>query len=198
MLNNKIFIISFIALVFSIQSFSQKVNVIIEMDKKISDPKSDMIYYDFKRPLTWSDFQGKPDPNHFGGAVTASGFAFNSEINYNENHANLVIVVYTYFSKKRSWQKPNVSTDYHLEHEQHHFDITRLGAEKFVDELKKAHFTTDNYKTLVNTIFSNVYKENNDLQQQYDNETKNSINVAKQKEWNEKISSGIKKLNRSS
>jgi hypothetical protein len=194
MLNNKIFFLFLIVLLSSAQSFSQKVNVTVEMDNKISDPKSDMIYYDFDRPLTWADFQGKPDMNHFGSAVTASGFAFNSEINYNESNADLVIHVYTYFSKERSWQKPNVSTPYHLEHEQHHFDITRLGAEKFVDELKKANFTVKNYKTLINSIFNKVYKENNDLQQQYDSETKNSLNVAKQKEWNEKISMEINRV----
>jgi hypothetical protein len=194
MFRNKIFFLFLIGLSFSIQSFSQKVNVTVVMDNKISDPKNDMIYYDFNRPLTWADFQGKPDPNHFGGAVTASGFAFNSEINYNDNRADLVIHVYTYFSKERSWQKPNVSTPYHLEHEQHHFDITRLGAERFVEELRKADFTINNYKTLINSIFNKVYKENNELQQQYDSETKNSLITAKQLEWNKKITEEINRI----
>ena len=168
------------------------------MDDKLSDPKSDMIYYDFNSPLTWADFQGKPDPNHFGGAVTASGFSFNSQINYNDNKGELVIHVYTFFSKERSWEKPHVSSDYHLAHEQHHFDITRLGAEKFVSELKKAHFTVDNYKTLINSIFNKVYKENNELQVQYDAETKNSIDTAKQLEWNRKITEEIKEIKKRS
>jgi hypothetical protein len=197
MFHNKIFLL-FLALSFSFHSFSQKVSVTVVMDNKQSDPKSDMIYYDFNRPLTWADFQGKPDPNHFGGAVTASGFSFNSQIDYDDNKANLVIHVYTFFSKERSWEKPNVSSDYHLTHEQHHFDITRLGAEKFVSELKKAHFTVDNYKTLINSIFNKVYKENNELQVQYDAETMNSIDTAKQLEWNRKITEELNKIKKES
>ena len=198
MFNNKIFLLFLTSLCLSFQSFSQKVNVTVVMDDKLSDPKSDMIYYDFNSPLTWADFQGKPDPNHFGGAVTASGFSFNSQINYNDNKGELVIHVYTFFSKERSWEKPHVSSDYHLAHEQHHFDITRLGAEKFVSELKKAHFTVDNYKTLINSIFNKVYKENNELQVQYDAETKNSIDTAKQLEWNRKITEEIKEIKKRS
>jgi hypothetical protein len=46
----------------------------------------------------------------------------------------------------------------------------------------------------MNSIFDKVYNENRELQEQYDRETNNSINVKKQLEWNEKITAGLKKL----
>ena len=84
-----------------------------------------------------------------------------------------------------------MNSAYHLEHEQHHFDITRLGAQKLVEEIKKAHFTKNNFQKLLNSIFNKVYDENIAWQHQYDKETKNSMDIAKQKEWNEKISAQI-------
>ncbi len=164
------------------------------MQNKKTNSKSDTIYYDYNRKLAWKDFQGKPDQLSFAGAVTASGFAFNSQMNFDGTSIDLTIGVYAYFTKHDSWKKTNINSDYHLLHEQHHFDITRLGAERLIAEIQKAHFTKANYNTLMNSIFDKVYYENLALQQQYDRETKNSIDEKKQLEWNDKIAAEIKKL----
>jgi hypothetical protein len=128
--------------------------------------------------------------------MTASGFSFNSSMKQDGNQIDISVGVYTFFTKHDSWKKPNVNSAYHLELEQHHFDITRLAAEKLVEEIKKAHFTISNYRKLLHSIFDKVYNENIALQHQYDLETKNSMNVEEQKKWNEKISDEIKKLDR--
>jgi hypothetical protein len=158
------------------------------MENKKTTPKSDTVYYDFNRKLTWKDFSGNPELSSPAGAVTASGFAFNSQMNFDGYNIDVTIGVYAYFTKHDSWKKATINSDYHLLHEQHHFDITRLGARKLIVELQKAHFTKANYNTLINSIFNKVYDENIALQQQYDKETKNSIDVKKQLEWNNKIS----------
>ena len=190
-----IFLLAFFTL--SSQCFSQKVIVHASIENKKATANNDTMYYDFNRQLTWSDFKGKPDENHFGGAVTASGFAFNSKMNFDGRNIYLDIGVYTFFIKHESWKKPQINSDYHLLHEQRHFDITRLGAEKLIGELAKANFTKDNYNSLLTSMFEKAYKENSDRQSQYDNETKHSIDSAKQQEWNEKIANEIKKLKES-
>lgn len=167
------------------------------MENKKTNSTNDTIYYDFNHRLAWTDFKGTPDPNHFGGAVTASGFAFDSRMNFDGGNIYLDIEVYTFFSKSDSWKKPQINSDYHLLHEQHHFDITRLGAEKLVNELAKANFTKGNYNALLNSIFEKAYKENSDVQHQYDKETMHSIDTSKQEEWNNKIAASIKKLKES-
>jgi hypothetical protein len=171
------------------------VNIYVE-NKRAAD-RSDTIYYDFNKNLTWSDFKGKPDNNHFGGAVTASGFAFDSQMDSDGKNIYLNVGVYTFFSKSDSWKKPGINSEYHLLHEQHHFDITRLSTERFVDELRKAHFTEDNYNQLLSSLFDKAYRENTSLQQQYDSETSHSLNTDKQKEWNNKIASAILQLRHS-
>ncbi len=179
------------SLSFSTHCFAQKVIVDAFIENKKAPANSDTIYYDFNRKLAWTDFQGKPDANNFAGAVTSSGFAFNSEMNFVDGNLHLTIRVYSYFSKRDSWKKSNINSGYHLLHEQHHFDITRLGAQKLIDELQKANFTKANYNSLITSIFNKVYNENIELQNRYDRETKNSMDIKKQMEWNEKLAAEL-------
>jgi hypothetical protein len=176
------------------QLFSQKIKVNFFIESKINNPKSDTIYFDFNRKLAWSDFQGSVPAFAPWGAMTASGFSFNSSMNEYQNDLHISVGIYTFFTKHDSWKKPEINSAYHLEHEQHHFDITRLYAQKLMDEISKANFTKSNYRKLLYSLFDKVYAESLAYQHEYDAQTKNSMNVEKQKEWNKKISAEIKKL----
>lgn len=167
----------------------QQVQVQVHYVDKVNRTTSDTVYYDSRRKLTWDDFQGMPDPNHFGGAITASGFAYNADIEWSNDHIIMNMYVYTYFKKSDSWKKPHIMTAYHLEHEQRHFDITYLGTLKFIDKIRKTKFTPQNFKTLPSQIFDECQRENDALQAQYDRETKHSIEKEAQAAWNRKISS---------
>ncbi|HSQ44641.1 MAG TPA: hypothetical protein VLM16_06565 [Ginsengibacter sp.] len=164
------------------------------MENRKSSTSSDTIYYDFNRQLKWTDFKGRPVEDYFAGAVTASGFAFDSQMDFDGTDIYLNIGVYTFFTKNDSWKKPQINSDYHLLHEQHHFDITRIGSQKFINEIQETHFTKDNYTKLLTSVFDKVYKENMDIQHLYDEQTNHSINVEKQLEWNKKIADEIQKL----
>jgi hypothetical protein len=173
---------------------AQKVLVHVYMEDKKAKDNSDTIYYDQNKNLRWSDFQGIPDEHHLGGAVTASGFAFDSDIRMTDNFIRINVGVYTFFSKKSSWKKPDINSAYHLLHEQHHFDITRLGAEEFVKEVANTNFSRENYQKLLVAIFDKVYNQSVELQRAYDTETDHSINREAQFRWNDKIEAEIKKL----
>ena len=99
-----------------------------------------------------------------------------------------------FFTKSLSWKKPSINSDFHLLHEQVHFDITRLGAENFIKELLNAKFTKDNYNQVLDSVFDKSYAENFALQEQYDKETQHSINRQVQLQWNDKIGGEIKKI----
>ncbi len=178
----------------TVNCVSQKVIVHAFMENRKESNGGDTIYYNFNRTLKWTDFKGKPDENYFAGAVTASGFAFDSQVDFDGTTILLNIGVYTFFTKNDSWKKPGINSDYHLLHEQHHFDITRIGSEKFLNEIRNAHFTKENYTKLLTSIFDKVYDENIDTQHLYDKETNHSINVDKQLEWNSKIAAEIQKI----
>lgn len=194
MIIRNFFFLILLSFLFSIQTFAQKVTVDVFIENYKSNPASDTIYYDFNRPLNWQDFQGKIPTGVPWGAMTASGFSFNSSMSDDGNKIDISVGVYTFFTKHDSWKKPEANSAYHLEHEQHHFDITRLGAAKLEDEIRKAHFTSTNYKSLLNSIFDKVYNEDVAQQKQYDLETKNSKDSVKQFEWNKRIKTQIKSL----
>lgn len=173
---------------------AQKLNLHVVLEHKNPNKVSDTIYYQFDKKLRWEDFKGKVPEDHSGSAVTASGFAFFSTMVIDGNNAELTIYVHSFFSKLGSWKRTRINSAYHLTHEQHHFDITEIGANEFVEELRKAKFTINNYSRQINKIFDSVYKKNIALQQEYDKETKNSINHDQQLKWNERISSKMDKL----
>ena len=175
-------------------SYSQKVLVNVFVEDRVAKPTSDTIYYDVNKRLTWKDFKGAPDTKHFGGAVTASGYAFDADIKMEGKIIYLNIGVYVFFNKGQSWKKPSINSDYHLLHEQVHFDITRLGAESFIKQLVNSKFTKDNYNQVLDAVFDKSYNENIALQEQYDRETQHSINRPVQLKWNDKIAEEIKKL----
>jgi hypothetical protein len=182
-----------LTLIFS-SIYSQKVLVNIVMQNRMAKLNSDTIYYDAAKLLTWKDFKGVPDTKHFGGAVTASGYAFDADIKQVGKVIYLNIGVYVFFIKSQSWKKPGITSDYHLLHEQRHFDVTKLGAESFIKMLVQSKFTKDNYSDILNSVFDKSYDENIALQQQYDKETRHSILTQQQHHWNIKIAEEIKKL----
>lgn len=194
MLRYKICFLLPLCFAITFKCISQKVIVHAFMEDRKNSAANDTIYYSFNRNLTWSDFKGKPVEDYFAGAVTASGFAFDSQMNFDGSNIYLNIGVYTFFTKNDSWKKPQIHSAYHLLHEQHHFDITMIGSEKFIDELRKAHFTKDNYSKLPASIFDKVYNENLNIQHLYDEQTNHSLNVEKQLEWNKKIADEVQKL----
>jgi hypothetical protein len=164
------------------------------MEDRLAKPSSDTIYHDVKTRLTWNDFKGVPDTKHYGGAVTASGYAFDADIKIEGKIIYLNVGVYVFFTKSQSWKKPNINSDYHLLHEQVHFDITRLGAENFIKQLVNSKFTKDNYNQVLDSVFDRSYNENIAMQDQYDRETQHSINRQVQLKWNDRITEEIKKL----
>ena len=100
------------------------------MEHRVAGESNDTIYHDVKKRLMWKDFKGLPDTKHFGGAVTASGYAFDADMKIEGKIIYLNVGMYVFFIKSLSWKKPSINSDYHLLHEQTHFDITRLGADR--------------------------------------------------------------------
>lgn len=194
MLKYKSLIFILISFFFSFQASSQKISIKVFMDHKINKEDNDTIYYSTDRKLTWQDFQGAVPANTPWGAMTASGFSFNSSMNDDGDNIDITIGVFSFFIKHNSWKRPDIHSAYHLEHEQRHFDITQLGAEKLVSELGKTSLTGKNYKKILNSVFNKVYDENTALQQQYDLETKNGMDIVKQNEWNEKLEKQMEKV----
>jgi hypothetical protein len=187
--------LSFLLIVLSNFAWAQNVQVsVFILDNRKNNPLSDTIYHNANRPLTWDDFQGQPDEASEAGAVTASGFAYTANIRSSSKIFKLNIFIYTFFNKKNSWKKPKIMSDYHLRHEQLHFDITRIAAQNFRTMLLAANFTRENYSQLLKSVWQKAQSSWHVMQTAYDEETKHSIRKKDQRRWNSFVEEEIKKL----
>jgi len=149
-------------------------------------PEGDTIYYSAKRPLTWDDFRQKPPTSKFEAQVFPS-IAYGEHVEVVKGIIYVRISLKPYLPKSACWVKSGARTPYNLNHEQRHFDIVKLVMEHFKQHLLKETFTVDNYDGPINVAYLDSFREMNDLQKQYDDETNHGINVSAQEEWNRKI-----------
>ncbi len=174
-------------------SFAQ-FNAVIQWEKNIQSPQSDTIYYNLNKKLTWADFKGKPSTSGPAAAITESGFGFKMSVSSFNRKTDLLITVFCYFNKEKSWVRPGMDDDYALEHEQHHFDITYINAVLFIQKLKKAQLNRGNFNVLVNKIHDECFTAMDKMQDDYDGQTSNGRIKAMQKTWNKKVNQQLASL----
>ncbi|MEO6584405.1 MAG: hypothetical protein ABIO05_08775 [Ferruginibacter sp.] len=150
--------------------------------KQSSLPAADAIYYSPAYLLNWSDFKGTPAEGK-AAAITASGFGYRSDISTVGNSGKLNVSVYCFFNKGKSWVKPGRTTPYILNHEQHHFNISFIAANLFVQKIKSTVFTVTNFKELLPKIYTESLALMNNMQVEYDGETKNGQLKDVQGKW---------------
>ncbi|SEO50287.1 hypothetical protein SAMN05428947_102596 [Mucilaginibacter sp. OK283] len=154
-------------------------------------PEGDTIYYSAKRRLSWDDFQQRPLASKYEAEVFPS-IAYGEHVEVVKGIINVHISLKPYLPKSACWVKDGGRTPYNLNHEQRHFDIVKLVMEHFKQHLLKEKLTVDNYDGPINVDYLDSFREMNDLQKQYDDETNHGLNVSVQEEWNKKIDKELK------
>lgn len=149
---------------------------------------NDLIPWSAARKLTWSDFQGTPDPKSPNAALTSS----NVNIEFGYNDTGFQYTIKCSFDKNRSWVR--IATNEVLAHEQGHFDIAEIYARKLNKAMAAYHFNAQTADNDVNQLYENIMKEHRQTQIQYDQETDYSRNRPKQQEWLKKIATDLKSL----
>ncbi len=144
-----------------------------------SNNEPDLIYWSEDYRLSWDDFQGQPrfDQKYIS-ALTSSGI-----VDYKGcKDGMLIYEVKAYFERQNSWVKQEAYTDYHLAHEQLHFDITELNARRLRRALTKRQFLCGQEEEFSQFVQANL-QEWFDDQRDYDFATRHSMDKVKQKEW---------------
>jgi hypothetical protein len=170
-------------------------NVVVSFktnDKK-STIKNDTIRWKENYKLNWSDFKGKPSSSPFM-AQSNCIFLYASETNLKDGMLQLLIDLNACFDRARSWVKDEQQKDALLAHEQLHFDICELNIRKLKKKLLSENFDIIDFSNRVNILFDEAWKEYQQQQQLYDEETKHGIVEDEQKKWSEFITSELKSL----
>ena len=141
----------------------------------------ELIRWDDAKRLNWSDYKGKPDPSSDAAASTSTYLV----IDYNISQNKMTYKIQSMFSRTRSWGLHK--TDYILSHEQGHFDIAEVFARKLHKKMSEFKFDKRTYQKNLAKIYDEVVEEKTEMQNDYDRETRHSINKEKQAQWIKKI-----------
>jgi hypothetical protein len=154
----------------------------------------DTVFYSPKRPLSWNDFKANPTGASRFSATVFPSFAYegDSEVKDGIIHLNLTMKVYVL--KSSSWVKEGAKDPYGLNHEQRHFDIVKLVAERFKQKIKPNDLSVADYNSNIQYHFIESYREMNQLQDQYDGETQHGINKVAQEQWNQRLEKELKEF----
>jgi hypothetical protein len=153
----------------------------------------DTVYY-HARNIAWDDFRGKPTNSRYGAAIFSS-FAYGASFRVIDGFIVATIQSKTYMVPGMSWVIPAAQDAYGLSHEQLHFDITKLVVERFKKKITamKADLVID-LNSMIQYEYLESYREMNQLQNQYDNETQHSLNQQKQAEWARKVKDWLEEI----
>lgn len=153
--------------------------------------EGDTIYYNPKRPLTWSDFQSKTRPSPRFAASVMPGFGYELHQEVKNGAINVRIALKTYVAKSDSWAGAQRDA-YGLNHEQRHFDIARVISRRYQQKVIAARLTPDNYEAFIGMQYLDSYRDLDTLQKAYDGETRHGVDEAAQRDWDRKIDEMLK------
>jgi hypothetical protein len=160
---------------------------------------SDTVFYKPSRKLSWTDFQGSPNrPGQRYAAAVFSSMSYEGNSKMTGKHLQVTIGMKVFMVKSMSWGKAEARNTYTLAHEQTHFDITRIVAERFKEKLKKMDLTIEDYDSQIQYEFLESFREMNTEQEKYDGESQHGLNTTVQAEWNQKIKAEIERIYRQS
>lgn len=146
---------------------------------------TDKIIWDESRPLSWNDFKGSVDNKLQFKAWTCSGVFYKIE---QISKDKITVSIITFFDPHKSWLDKKIVSGKLLEHEQHHFDITKIQSRLFMKDLLEVGFSTkENTIEKIRQAYVRNLKEICNINDRYDKETEHSTNEEQQELWNARI-----------
>lgn len=163
------------------------VKVVFTMDDRPEDNRSDTLFY-HQRASIAADYRGQP-PNAHGRneAVSFSSFAFDGGSRSYRDTLEIHLVLQVFWVKRSSWARTMPPNQHTLEHEQLHFDITRLVAERFRRKVMEMPLTIDDHESRIQYEYLEYFRMMHDLQDEFDDATRGGMDPAAQQQWLHKI-----------
>ena len=158
-----------------------------------SNNEDEKIAWSEKNKLSWSDFKAAPKGNDYV-ASTSSGISFSYTFSYTETREiiDLDVSITSYFYPNNSWYIPSEVSQYILNHEQTHFDISELHARILRKKISETTFTK-NLKIEIEAIYKRVEDERRNMQHLFDKESDHSKIKEKELEWEAVVAKQLKK-----
>ena len=120
------------------------------------------------------------------------GFAYQGRPQVVNGVVALDVRLKIFVVRSSSWVAPGQQNPINLNHEQRHFDIVRLVAERFRRKATPDSLTVRDYQSILGWQYLKSFTEMNRLQDQYDLETHHGQNAATQDRWNQRIDAELR------
>ncbi|GAC1306499.1 MAG: hypothetical protein NVSMB24_16900 [Mucilaginibacter sp.] len=155
--------------------------------------EGDSIYYSAGRPLTWDDFRSKTPNSRYDAEIYPS-IGYDERNTVNNGIVDIHILMKVCLPKSAGWVKEGSRTAYALNHEQRHFDIAKITAERFKQKVLSEQLPPGNFDGPINVDYLESYREMTDMQKRYDDETRHGSNESAQARWNGYIDKELRKF----
>ena len=153
---------------------------------------TEKFHWDESRPLSWADFQGRPEGPRDFVASTNSGISLSYSIGRQNGRYTFDYDVHSNFYPKESWYRPESASEYILKHEQTHFDISELHARKLRLALAGLKVTS-NVKEDADAIYREIERDRRAMQQAYDEDSDHSKIKESEMQWRLFVASELRK-----
>lgn len=162
----------------------------LEIIDRVKASHQDTVYYDPNRPLVWEDFADQPRGKSKFNASIFTSFAIQGKTTVEAGKIIQILEFDIYMLPNQSWVKS--PSDYSLNHEQRHFDVVRIVADRFIHTLKSLNLDPDWYEATLNDTYLDAYREMNRLQEIYDKQTRHGMDTVEQERWNRMLDEALK------
>jgi hypothetical protein len=155
--------------------------------------EGDSIYYSVSRPLTWNDFQSKIPNSRYDAEIYPS-IGYDERNTVNNGIVNVHLTMKVCLPKSACWVKEGSRNAYALNHEQRHFDIAKIAAERFKQKISGEQLPAGNFDGPINVDYLESYRKMTNMQKLYDEETRHGSNLSTQERWNGYIDKELRKF----
>lgn len=167
-------------------------SVRLEIIEKSRKSDQDTVFYDSNRPLTWHDFLERPSQTNRNNAMIFTSLAMEGNSFMEEGVLILPLEIKVYMLPFSSWVRNDGKDDYSLNHEQRHFDVSRVVGNRLINKLKSLDLNPENYDAEVNDAFFDSFREMNKLQEIYDARTRHGLDRNEQYRWDNILDQALK------
>ncbi len=159
-----------------------------------TDARDDTVFYSPGRPLTWADFQAPVPVTTRYAAQVFPTIAYEGRGRLVDGELVVTLKIKTYNAKSSSWAMTAAQNPYTLNHEQRHFDVARIAAERFKQRIHPDSLTIEDYNSQIQYQFIEAFRVMGQLQEQYDGDTNHGLNRDAQERWNQRIDADLHRL----
>ncbi len=154
----------------------------------------DTVHY-LSRKVTWSDFKGDPRHGSKYSAAIFPSIGLGTKLTVRNGKLTAILQPQVFMVQSQSWAKTDSKNASGLNHEQIHFDITKVVMDRLLNRLRKLEANSmDDLSSMIQYEYLEAYKEMNKVQEAYDLESNHNLNEGGQEAWAQKVATWLREF----